>query len=158
MCHSYGETGKRGNSRSAQIAGGIGSSKLAVMPLVKKTVCLRKRTKSSATCVSISTAKYDEKDSIGKRYRRQGCHWYAVLRDGGLRYAEGQYRDPASSRHDGTEAGEHCRLARYREDRVSITSLLKKDYVILPKKTDINEKRFIVSGGRSFFFMHFGGL
>ena len=83
-------------------------------------------TKSSATCSFHFNCKYDEKDSIGKRYRRQdaiGTPYcvtvdYDTLKD-----------NTVTLRHRDTMEQKRVNIADLQgiiEDRVSITSLLKK--------------------------------
>ena len=128
MCHSYAEEQlESGETRVVlRLPAALAPVKLAVMPLVKKDGLPEKAREIIDELKFHFNCKYDEKDSIGKRYRRQdaigtpycvtvdhdsltdGC---VTLRD---RDTMTQERVPISS------------LRGLLEDKVSITSLLKK--------------------------------
>lgn len=128
MCHSYAEEQLGGGETRVvlRLPAALAPVKLAVMPLVKKDGLPEKAREIIDELKFHFNCKYDEKDSIGKRYRRQdaigtpycvtvdhdsltdGC---VTLRD---RDTMTQERVPISS------------LRGLLEDKVSITSLLKK--------------------------------
>ena len=128
MCHSYAEEQLEGGETRVvlRLPAALAPVKLAVMPLVKKDGLPGKARELNDELKFHFNCKYDEKDSIGKRYRRQdaigtpycvtvdhdsltdGC---VTLRD---RDTMTQERVPISS------------LRGLLEDKVSITSLLKK--------------------------------
>ena len=128
MCHSYAEEQLEGGEMRVvlRLPAALAPVKLAVMPLVKKDGLPEKAREIIDELKFHFNCKYDEKDSIGKRYRRQdaigtpycvtvdhdsltdGC---VTLRD---RDTMTQERVPISS------------LRGLLEDKVSITSLLKK--------------------------------
>ena len=128
MCHSYAEEQLDGGETRVvlRLPAALAPVKLAVMPLVKKDGLPEKAREIIDELKFHFNCKYDEKDSIGKRYRRQdaigtpycvtvdhdsltdGC---VTLRD---RDTMTQERVPISS------------LRGLLEDKVSITSLLKK--------------------------------
>ena len=128
MCHSYAEEQLEGGETRVvlRLPAALAPVKLAVMPLVKKDGLPEKAREIIDELKFHFNCKYDEKDSIGKRYRRQdaigtpycvtvdhdsltdGC---VTLRD---RDTMTQERVPISS------------LRGLLEDKVSITSLLKK--------------------------------
>ena len=100
--------------------------KLAVMPLVKKDGLPEKAHEIISNLRFHFNCKYDEKDSIGKRYRRQdaiGTPYcvtvdYDTLKD-----------NTVTLRHRDTMEQKRVNIADLQgiiEDRVSITSLLKK--------------------------------
>ena len=128
MCHSYAEEQLEGGETRVvlRLPAALAPVKLAVMPLVKKDGLPEKAREIIDELKFHFNCQYDEKDSIGKRYRRQdaigtpycvtvdhdsltdGC---VTLRD---RDTMTQERVPISS------------LRGLLEDKVSITSLLKK--------------------------------
>ena len=128
MCHSYAEEQLEGGETRVvlRLPAALAPVKLAVMPLVKKDGLPEKAREIIDELKFHFNCKYDEKDSIGKRYRRQdaigtpycvtvdhdsltdGC---VTLRD---RDTMTQERVPISS------------LRGLLEDKVSIISLLKK--------------------------------
>ncbi len=136
MCHSYEEEKlENGETRVVlKLPEALAPVKLAVMPLVKKDGLPEKAHEIISNLRFHFNCKYDEKDSIGKRYRRQdaiGTPYcvtvdYDTLKD-----------NTVTLRHRDTMEQKRVNIADLQgiiEDRVSITSLLKKDYVTLPKK------------------------
>ena len=73
MCHSYEEeTLENGETRVVlRLPAALAPTKLAVMPLVKKDGLPEKAREIMDDLKFHFNCKYDEKDSIGKRYRRQ---------------------------------------------------------------------------------------
>jgi glycyl-tRNA synthetase len=73
MCHSYQEeTLENGETRVVlKLPAALAPVKLAVMPLVKKDGLPEKAHAIINDLRFHFNCKYDEKDSIGKRYRRQ---------------------------------------------------------------------------------------
>ena len=128
MSHSYQEEKlENGETRVVlKLPAALAPVKLAVMPLVKKDGLPEKAHEIINELRFHFNCKYDEKDSIGKRYRRQDAVGtpfcvtvdYDTLKDNTvtLRYRDTmeQKRVPVSE------------LRALIEDQVSITSLLKK--------------------------------
>ena len=128
MSHSYQEEKlENGETRVVlKLPAALAPVKLAVMPLVKKDGLPEKAHEIINDLRFHFNCKYDEKDSIGKRYRRQDAVGtpfcvtvdYDTLKDNTvtLRYRDTmeQKRVPISE------------LRALIEDQVSITSLLKK--------------------------------
>jgi glycyl-tRNA synthetase len=128
MCHSYCEEKlENGETRVVlKLPAALAPVKLAVMPLVKKDGLPEKAREIIEDLRFHFNCQYDEKDSIGKRYRRQDAIGtpYCVtvdhdtLNDGcvTLRFRDTmeQERVPISE------------LNSIIEDKVSIASLLKK--------------------------------
>ena len=128
MCHSYCEEQLPGGETRVvlKLPAALAPTKLAVLPLVKKDSLPEQARAIMNELRFHFNCKYDEKDSIGKRYRRQdavgtpycitvdhetatdGC---VTLRD---RDTMQQQRVPVAE------------LRQLLEDKVSITSLLKK--------------------------------
>ena len=127
MCHAYDEEQlENGETRTVlKLPAALAPVKLAVLPLVKKDGLPEKAREIIDDLRFHFNCQYDEKDSIGKRYRRQDAIGtpYCVTVD-----------------HDSLE--DNCVTLRYRddmkqervsiaelrgiiEDKVSITSLLK---------------------------------
>ena len=128
MCHSYEEEQLEGGDTRVvlHLPAALAPVKLAVMPLVKKDGLPEKAEEIIRNLRFHFNCKYDEKDSIGKRYRRQDAIGtpfcvtvdHDTLKDNcvTLRYRDSmkQERVPIDS------------LQAIIEDQVSITSLLKK--------------------------------
>ena len=128
MCHSYEEEKlENGETRVVlKLPEALAPVKLAVMPLVKKDGLPEKAHEIISNLRFHFNCKYDEKDSIGKRYRRQdaiGTPYcvtvdYDTLKD-----------NTVTLRHRDTMEQKRVNIADLQgiiEDRVSITSLLKK--------------------------------
>ena len=128
MCHSYEEEQLEGGDTRVvlHLPAALAPVKLPVMPLVKKDGLPEKAEEIIRNLRFHFNCKYDEKDSIGKRYRRQDAIGtpfcvtvdHDTLKDNcvTLRYRDSmkQERVPIDS------------LQAIIEDQVSITSLLKK--------------------------------
>ena len=128
MCHSYQEEKlENGETRVVlKLPAALAPVKLAVLPLVKKDGLPEKAREIMDDLKFHFNCKYDEKDSIGKRYRRQdaiGTPYcitvdHDTLNDNCVtlrnRYTMEQQRVSIDS------------LRSLIEDKVSITSLLKK--------------------------------
>ena len=128
MCHSYEEEKlENGETRVVlKLPEALAPVKLAVMPLVKKDGLPEKAHEIISNLRFHFNCKYDEKDSIGKRYRRQdaiGTPYcvtvdYDTLKD-----------NTVTLRHRDTMEQKRVNIVDLQgiiEDRVSITSLLKK--------------------------------
>ena len=128
MCHSYCEEQlEGGDSRVVlKLPPALAPVKLAVMPLVKKDGLPEKAHEIIRDLRFHFNCKYDEKDSIGKRYRRQDAVGtpfcvtvdYDTLTD-----------NTVTLRNRDTMEQKRVRIEDLRaliEDEVSITSLLKK--------------------------------
>ena len=128
MCHAYTEeTLENGETRVVlKLPAALAPTKLAVMPLTKKDGLPEKAQEIIKQLRFHFNCKYDEKDSIGKRYRRQdavGTPYcitvdHDTLTDGTV-----------TLRNRDTMAQERVKiddLVGIIEDKVSITSLLKK--------------------------------
>ena len=128
MCHSYcEETLEGGESRVVlRLPAALAPTKLAVMPLVRKDGLPEKAREIMDELKFHFNCKYDEKDSIGKRYRRQD----AV----GTPYCITIDHDTLSDncvtlRDRDTMQQQRVAIADLRsliENKVSLTSLLKK--------------------------------
>ena len=128
MCHAYTEEQlENGESRVVlKLPAALAPVKLAVMPLVKKDGLPEKAREIVNDLKFHFNTQYDEKDSIGKRYRRQDAIGtpYCVtvdhdtLQDGCVTL---RFRDTMEQ-----ERVKISDLASIIEDKVSIASLLKK--------------------------------
>lgn len=128
MCHSYQEeTLENGESRVVlKLPEALAPVKCAVMPLIRKEGLPEKAREVVDELKFHFNTHYDEKDSIGKRYRRQDAIGtpfcvtvdFDTLKDNTVTL---RYRDTMVQ--DRVEIGQ---LRSIIEDRVNITSLLKK--------------------------------
>ena len=128
MCHSFCEEKlENGETRVVlRLPAALAPVKLAVMPLVKKDGLPEKAREIINDLKFHFNCQYDEKDSIGKRYRRQDAIGtpYCVtvdhdsLNDGKVTL---RFRDTMEQ-----ERVNISDLASIIEDKVSIASLLKK--------------------------------
>ena len=128
MCHSYQEEAlENGETRVVlRLPEALAPVKLAVMPLVKKDGLPEKAHEIINSLRFHFNCKYDEKDSIGKRYRRQDAVGtpfcvtvdYDSLKDNTVTL---RYRDTMEQKRVSIDE-----LRGIIEDKVSITSLLKK--------------------------------
>ena len=128
LCHSYQEeTLENGESRVVlKLPAALAPVKLAVMPLVKKDGLPEKAHHIIDDLRFHFNCKYDEKDSIGKRYRRQDAVGtpfcvtvdYDTLKDNTVTL---RFRDTMEQKRVGIDE-----LRGLIEDQVSVTSLLKK--------------------------------
>ncbi len=128
MCHSYEEeTLENGETRVVlHLPAALAPVKLAVMPLVKKDGLPEKAEEIIKDLRFHFNCKYDEKDSIGKRYRRQdaiGTPFCVTVDHDTLK------DNCVTLRFRDTMEQKRVPIADLRgiiEDQVSITSLLKK--------------------------------
>ena len=128
MCHSYEEERLEGGDTRVvlKLPAALAPVKLAVMPLVKKDGLPEKAREIINDLRFHFNCQYDEKDSIGKRYRRQDAIGtpYCVtvdhdtLQDGCVTL---RFRDTMEQERVRIED-----LVSIIEDKVSITSLLKR--------------------------------
>ena len=128
MCHAYNEEKlENGETRTVlRLPAALAPVKCAVMPLVKKDGLPEKAREIIDQLKYHFTCQYDEKDSIGKRYRRQDAIGtpYCVtvdhdtLNDGCVTL---RFRDTMEQ-----ERVKISELNAIIEDKVSIASLLKK--------------------------------
>jgi len=128
MCHAFDEEKLDGGETRTvlHLPAALAPVKLAVLPLVKKDGLPEKAREIVNDLKYHFTCQYDEKDSIGKRYRRQDAIGtpYCVtvdhdtLQDGcvTLRFRDTMQQERVSI----------AELNGIIEDKVSITSLLKK--------------------------------
>ncbi|MBQ0063072.1 MAG: glycine--tRNA ligase [Prevotella sp.] len=129
MCHSYTEEQlENGETRVVlKLPAALAPVKLAVLPLVKKDGLPEKAQEIINDLKFHFNCKYDEKDTVGKRYRRQdaiGTPYcvtvdYDTLKD-----------DSVTIRFRDTMEQERVKISDLRsiiEDKVSIASLLKKN-------------------------------
>jgi glycyl-tRNA synthetase len=128
MCHSYTEEKlENGETRVVlKLPAALAPVKLAVMPLVKKDGLPEKAREIIDDLKFHFNCKYDEKDSIGKRYRRQDAVGtpFCVTVD-----YDSLQDDTVTLRYRDDMKQERVKIADLRniiEDQVSITSLLKK--------------------------------
>ncbi len=128
MCHSYEEeTLENGETRVVlRLPAALAPTKLAVMPLVKKDGLPEKAREIMDDLKFHFNCKYDEKDSIGKRYRRQdavGTPFCITIDHDTLK------DDCVTLRNRDTMEQQRVKISDLRgliEDQVSLTSLLKK--------------------------------
>ena len=128
MCHSYEEEQlENGETRTVlKLPAALAPVKLCVMPLVKKDGLPEKAREIINNLRFHFNCQYDEKDSIGKRYRRQdaiGTPYcvtldYDTLKDNTCTL---RHRDTMEQKRVSIDD-----LQRLIEDEVSIASLLKK--------------------------------
>ena len=128
MCHSYKEEKlENGETRVVLLLPpALAPTKLAVMPLVKKDGLPEKAREIVNNLKVHFNTHYDEKDTIGKRYRRQdavGTPYcvtvdYDTLKDNTVTL---RFRDTMEQERVSID-----QLQSIIEDKVSITSLLKK--------------------------------
>ncbi len=128
MCHSYEEEKlENGETRVVlKLPAALAPVKLAVMPLVKKDGLPEKAREIINNLKFHFNCQYDEKDTIGKRYRRQdaiGTPYcvtadYDTLTDNCVTL---RFRDTMEQERVNID-----QLAAIIEDKVSIASLLKK--------------------------------
>ena len=128
LCHAYQEEKLEGGDTRVvlKLPAALAPTKLAIMPLVKKEGLPEKARKIMDELKFHFNCKYDEKDSIGKRYRRQDAVGtpfcitivHETLKDGCV-----TLRDRDTMQQERVPVSE---LRARLEDKVSITSLLKK--------------------------------
>ena len=128
MCHSYCEEKlENGETRVVlKLPAPLAPVKLAVMPLVKKDGLPEKAREIINDLKFHFNCKYDEKDSIGKRYRRQdaiGTPYCITVDHDTLNDNCVTLRDRDTMQQTRVPIAE---LRTLLEDKVSITSLLKK--------------------------------
>ena len=128
MCHSYCEEKlENGETRVVlRLPAALAPVKLAVLPLVKKDGLPEVAQKIVDDLRFHFNCKYDEKDTIGKRYRRMdaiGCPYCITIDHDTLQ------DNCVTLRDRDTMEQQRVAIADLRgiiEDKVSITSLLKK--------------------------------
>ena len=128
MCHSYKEEQlENGETRVVlMLPPALAPTKLAVLPLVKKDGLPEKAREIVNNLKFHFKTSYDEKDPIGKRYRRQDAVGtpfcvtvdYDTLQDNTVTL---RFRDTMEQERVSID-----QLLSIIEDKVSITSLLKK--------------------------------
>ena len=128
MCHSYQEEKlENGETRVVlRLPAALAPVKLAVMPLVKKDGLPEKAREIIDNLKFHFNCQYDEKDSIGKRYRRQDAIGtpYCVTVD-----HQSLEDNTVTIRFRDTMEQERVAISALQgiiEDNVTITSLLKK--------------------------------
>ena len=128
MCHAYTEEQlENGESRVVlRLPAALAPVKLAVMPLVKKDGLPEKAQEIISKLKFHFNCRYDEKDSIGKRYRRQdaiGTPYCATVDHDTLN------DNCVTLRHRDTMQQERVpisELVNLLHDKVSLASLLQK--------------------------------
>lgn len=128
MCHSFEEqTLEGGDTRTVlHLPAQLAPIKLAVLPLVKKDGLPEKAREIVNNLKFHFNTKYDEKDSIGKRYRRQdaiGTPYCVTVDHDTLQDNQVTLRDRDTMVQRRVPISE---LQHLLEERVSLTSLLKK--------------------------------
>ena len=128
MCHSFEEqTLEGGDTRTVlHLPAPLAPIKLAVLPLVKKDGLPEKAREIVNNLKFHFNTKYDEKDSIGKRYRRQdaiGTPYCVTVDHDTLQDNQVTLRDRDTMEQRRVPISE---LQHLLEERVSLTSLLKK--------------------------------
>ena len=128
MCHSYQEEQlENGETRTVlKLPAALAPVKLAVLPLIKKDGLPEKAREIMNDLKFHFNCKYEEKDTIGKRYRRQDAIGtpYCITID-----HETLTDNCVTLRDRDTMQQERVPISELRsliEDKVSITSLLKK--------------------------------
>ncbi|MCF0245074.1 MAG: glycine--tRNA ligase, partial [Bacteroidaceae bacterium] len=127
MCHSYEEEKlENGETRVVlHLPAALAPTKLCVMPLVKKNGLPEKAREIIDELKFHFNCSYDEKGSIGKRYRKQdavGTPFCATVDFDTLEDGCVTLRDRDTMEQQRVKIEDLCRLI---EDKVSITSLLK---------------------------------
>ncbi|EJX04117.1 glycyl-tRNA synthetase [gut metagenome] len=128
MCHSYEEEKlENGETRVVlKLPAALAPTKLAIMPLVKKDGLPEKAREIMDDLKFHFNCKYDEKDSIGKRYRRQdavGTPYCITIDHDTLNDNCVTLRDRDTMEQQRVNIND---LRSLIEDKVSITSLLKQ--------------------------------
>ena len=128
MCHSYQEEKLEGGETRVvlKLPAALAPVKLAVLPLVKKDGLPEKAHEIMNDLKFHFNCKYEEKDSIGKRYRRQdaiGTPYCITVDHDTLTDNCVTLRDRDTMEQTRVPISE---LRALIEDKVSITSLLKK--------------------------------
>ena len=129
MCHSFEEEKlENGETRTVlHLPAALAPTKLAVMPLVKKDGLPEKAREIMDSLKFHFKCAYDEKDSIGKRYRRQdavGTPYCITIDHDTLNDNCVTLRDRDTMKQERVSIDS---LRALIEDKVSITSLLKKN-------------------------------
>ena len=128
MCHSYQEEQlENGETRTVlKLPAALAPVKLAVLPLIKKDGLPEKAREIMNDLKFHFNCKYEEKDTIGKRYRRQdaiGTPYCITIDHDTLTDNCVTLRDRDTMQQERVPISE---LRSLIEDKVSITSLLKK--------------------------------
>jgi glycyl-tRNA synthetase len=128
ICHSYCEEKLEGGETRVvlRLPAALAPVKLAVMPLVKKNGLPEKAQEIINDLRFHFNCQYDEKDSIGKRYRRQDAIGtpYCVTVD-----FQSLEDDTVTLRWRDSMEQKRVKISELQgiiEDNVTITSLLKK--------------------------------
>ena len=129
MCHSFEEEKlENGETRTVlHLPAALAPTKLAIMPLVKKDGLPEKAREIMDSLKFHFKCAYDEKDSIGKRYRRQdavGTPYCITIDHDTLNDNCVTLRDRDTMKQERVSIDS---LRALIEDKVSITSLLKKN-------------------------------
>ena len=128
LCHSYvEETLENGETRVVlKLPAALAPTKLAILPLVKKAGLPEKAREILDVMKFHFNCKYEEKDTIGKRYRRQdaiGTPFCITVDHDTLKDNSVTLRDRDTMKQERIAID---RLLPLIEEKVSITSLLKK--------------------------------
>ena len=128
MCHSYQEEQlENGETRTVlKLPAALAPVKLAILPLIKKDGLPEKAREIMNDLKFHFNCKYEEKDTIGKRYRRQdaiGTPYCITIDHDTLTDNCVTLRDRDTMQQERVPISE---LRSLIEDKVSITSLLKK--------------------------------
>lgn len=128
LCHSYCEEKLTGGETRVvlRLPAALAPVKLAILPLVKKDGLPEKAHEIMQELKYKFNCKYEEKDSIGKRYRRQdaiGTPFCVTVDHQSLEDNSVTLRDRDSMEQTRVAIANLCELI---EDKVSLTSLLKR--------------------------------
>lgn len=128
MCHSYQEEELEGGDKRIvlRLPAALAPVKCAVMPLVRKEGLPEKAREIVNLLKFHFNTSYDEKDSIGKRYRRQdavGTPYCVTVDFDTLKDNKVTLRHRDTMEQQRVDISELCSVI---EEKVSITSLLKK--------------------------------
>lgn len=128
MCHSYQEEELEGGDKRIvlRLPAALAPVKCAVMPLVRKEGLPEKAREIVNLLKFHFNTSYDEKDSIGKRYRRQdavGTPYCVTVDFDTLKDNKVTLRHRDTMQQERIDINELC---AHIEDKVSIVSLLKK--------------------------------
>ena len=128
MCHSYEEEQLEGGDVRTvlHLPAALAPVKLAVLPLVKKDGLPEKAQEIMQDLKFLFNCKYEEKDTIGKRYRRQdaiGTPYCITVDHDTLQDNTVTLRDRDTMEQHRVNISD---LRSIIEDKVSLTSLLKK--------------------------------
>jgi glycyl-tRNA synthetase len=103
------ETLEDGSQRTVlRIPAPLAPVKAAVLPLLKKDGLPEKAREILKMLQLENNVQYDEKDAIGRRYRRQDAIGTPIVHHRGPRHPHGPSRDHSRPRHHGPRTHSYC--------------------------------------------------